>query len=337
MRAEIHQIAYHVPAGRLDNEELAAKFPEWPAARIYEKTGIRTRHIAASSESAADLGLLAAQQLIRSGSCGSEEIDQLILVSQSPDFAFPGSGSQLHRRLGLRSSAGVLDINLGCSGYIYGLSVAKGLVESGQASKVLLVTAETYSKHLREDDKSTRTLFGDGAAATLIGPASASREAIGPFVFGTDGAGADKLLLRHSRRQIEGARETLYMDGPAVFDFAVGVVPRAFGEVLAKANLTMDEIDFVVFHQANRFILEALRKLCHIPVEKYVVDIEEFGNTVSATIPIALSRKMQGLDPGRTYTAVLVGFGVGLSWGCCVARISPLAWQTTPCPKTPAG
>jgi 3-oxoacyl-[acyl-carrier-protein] synthase-3 len=330
MKARIQAISHYVPEGRLDNEELAAAFPEWPATRIYEKTGIRTRHIAANSEAATDLGFQAAQRLVASGACAKEQIDYLILITQSPDYALPGPASRLHKRLRLRASAGALDVNLGCSGYVYGLSLAKGLIESGQCATVLLVTAETYSKHLGVEDKATRTLFGDGAAATLIRGFSepGDHEPLGPFLFGADGGGADKLILRHTPAKSSGLPETLYMDGPFIFDFTIAVVPPSFRELLARAHLTIDALDFVVFHQCNRFILDALQKLCGIPAGKFVVDLEEFGNTVSSTIPIALARKLQTLQKATSYTVALVGFGVGLSWASCIARVQPTTTQT---------
>jgi 3-oxoacyl-[acyl-carrier-protein] synthase III len=323
MTARIEAITYHVPDGILGNEDLEKLFPEWPATRIFEKTGIRRRHILGVDESVTDLAVKASQKLLNAGLCKCEEIDYLLLVTQSPDFVLPGSASLIQNRLGLRRSIGAIDINLGCSGYIYGLSVAKGLIESGQCEKVLLVTAETYSRYLKTEDKSTRTLFGDAAAATLVSSCSQADgdDAIGSFVFGTDGNKANKLILRHNMGGAASPPETLFMDGPAIFDFTLNTVPETFKTALAKGRLSVDSLDFVVFHQANLYILEELRKRCGIPHEKFVIDMEEFGNTVSATIPIALSRKMETLERGRSYTCALVGFGVGLSWGACILRI----------------
>jgi len=241
----------------------------------------------------------------------------------------------LQHRLGLPKACGALDFNLGCSGFVYGLSLAKGLVETGQARNVLLLTAETYSKHIHPADKSVRTLFGDAAAATLVSSETGDDDFIGPFVFGTDGAGASNLMVPTGglrRATVSDAKpvaddggsqrtiNNLYMNGPEIFNFSLRVVPAVIRELLAKAAKSSTQIDLWVFHQANRYMLEHLRKKLGIPEERFVVAMADCGNTVSSTIPIALSRVAATGRLQEGMTVMLVGFGVGYSWSATLVR-----------------
>src|SRR5438132_4782678 len=198
-RAAIKAVTSFLPAGKLTNEQLAKEFGDWHASQILGKTGVAVRSIAAADECASDLGVAAAKHLLESGVCSPEEIDFLLLCTQSPDYFLPTTACLLQDRLGLPTTAGALDFNLGCSGYVYGLSLAKGLIETGQAANVLLLTADTYSKFLHPGDRSVRSLFGDAAAATLVqarrDPPPGDLPWIGPFVFGTDGSGRDNLIV----------------------------------------------------------------------------------------------------------------------------------------------
>ncbi len=333
MFAAVRAIEYHLPEGTLTNEELAEAFPGWTPEKIAAKTGIVQRRIAAPDECASDLAVAAARKLFAGGVCRPEEIDFLLLCTQSPDYFLPTTACILQDRLGLSTSAGALDFNLGCSGFVYGLSLAKGLVETGQAANVLLLTADTYSKYLHPDDRSVRPLFGDAAAATLVqgrrDPPEGGRPWIGPFVFGTDGKGAENLIVQAgaTRRPAQGqtaaavpSADHLYMNGPEIFTFALRVVPQAVKEVLARAEKTLDDVDLFVFHQANRYMLEHLREKLKIPAEKFVVALSHVGNTVSSTIPIALKDAVsqQPLPAGKLI--LLVGFGVGYSWSATLIR-----------------
>jgi 3-oxoacyl-[acyl-carrier-protein] synthase-3 len=336
--AVIKAIAYHLPERVLTNEELARDYPEWTADRIEAKLGIVSRHIAAAGECASDLGVKAAEKLFASGVIQPTELDFLLFCTQAPDYFLPSSACLMQDRLGLPTTAGALDFNLGCSGFIYGLSLAKGLIETGQARNLLLVTADTYSKYIHIQDKSVRTLFGDGAAATLIQEIAcdAAAGSIGPFSLGTDGRGGRNLMVEvgafrkpnptkppvvdeHGTPLSEAC---LYMNGGEILNFTLMVVPEVIDQVLTKAGLTANGIDLWVFHQANTYILEILRRKCGIPKEKFFVSMREVGNTVSSTIPIALKHaELAGsLRPGMT--VMLVGFGVGYSWGAAVIRWS---------------
>ena len=324
-KAVIAAVEYHLPARMLTNEDLAREFPEWGAAKIAEKTGIDCRHIAADGELSSDLAAEAAQKLFATGVVAPGDIDYVLFCTQTPDFALPTSACLLQHRLGVPRSAGALDFNLGCSGYIYGLSLAKGLIESGQANRVLLLTGETYSKLMDANDKTVRTIFGDAGSATLVfGIDGEEHDGIGPLVFGTDGAGGGNLVchrggLRGPTAEAEG-RNALWMNGPEVFNFTLKVVPDAVERVLDRAGLKQEEIDLFVFHQANRYMLDHLRKKLHVPEEKFVVAMAHCGNTVSCSIPIALAeaRRMARLKSGAR--VMLVGFGVGYSWGATLIR-----------------
>ncbi len=336
-RAAIKAIRSFLPAVKLSNEQLAEEFGDWHASQILSKTGVAVRGVTGPDECASDLGVAAAERLFAGGAHAREEIDFLIFCTQSPDYFTPATACVMQDRLGLRTDCGAIDINQGCSGYIYGLALAKSLVEAGTAGNVLLITADTYTKFINRRDRSLLTLFGDGAAATLMGAMPSDRELIGPFVLGTDGRGASQIIVKaggfRCRPTAETAiekedsagnwrsEENLFMDGADVFGFAMKTVPEALGRLMDKCGLNLDQIDFIVPHQANKFMLERLRAKMKIPAEKFWIDMEQCGNTVSSTIPIALE---SALEQGRIKhgdRVALVGFGVGYSWGATVIEI----------------
>jgi 3-oxoacyl-[acyl-carrier-protein] synthase-3 len=326
--ADIRALATYLPERVLGNDELAALFPSWPAEKILDKTGIRERRIAAPGETAADLAVHAANNLFGRGDFKREQVDFLILCTQAPDYILPTTACVLQDRLGLRKDIGAFDINLGCSGFVYALSVASGLIASGAASNVLILTADTYSKYIHLKDKSVRTLFGDGAAATIVSRSESGR--IGPFVFGTDGSGAGDLVVeaggfrtpRCAETAMENedatgnfrSRDNLFMHGANVMNFSLREVPRTFRRLLDLTGLTPDHIDHVVLHQANKFMLDALQRKLGLPAEKVPRRYEDVGNTVSSTIPFVLAdlKEIGQMTPGTHI--MLIGFGVGLSW-----------------------
>ena len=315
-RAAITAIEYYLPAGQLTNEQLAVEFPEWGVDKIAEKTGIHTRHIASANECSSDLAYEAARKLFAAGHSKPEEIDFVLLCTQTPDYPLPTTACLLQHRLGIPTTAGALDINLGCSGYIYGLSLCKGLIESGQARTILFLTAETYTKLLDPADKTVRTIFGDAGAATLVRARQEEDAVMGPFVFGTDGAGEGNLIChRGGFRGGKAAGEALTMNGPEIFNFTLKVVPDTVERLLQLAKLTKEDVDLFVFHQANRYMLDHIRKKLSVKAERFFVSMAHCGNTVSCSIPIALSEAvMQGrIKSGDRL--MLVGFGVGYSWG----------------------
>lgn len=328
-KARIAAVSYFLPEGELSNADIVNEFPEWTIDKISAKTGIRSRHIAGKEEYSSDLAVQAAERLFREHSVDRAAIEYVILCTQSPDYVLPSTACIVQDRLGLSTDIGATDITLGCSGYVYALGMAKGLIESGQVSNVLVLTADTYSKFLNPADKSVRTIFGDGASASLV-TGDAERESIYAIVYGTDGAGAKNLIVPAgglragegisprsaiAERGLEASGYDLFMDGPEIFNFTIRVVPASVERILARAELNQDEVDLFVFHQANQFMLEHLRKRLDVPSEKFFVSLESSGNTVSSTIPIALSTavKQGALRPGMR--VMLLGFGVGLSWG----------------------
>ncbi len=331
IKGKMLNISYHLPEAVLTNAELAVLYPGWSEEKILSKTGVASRHVAAADETAADLAEQAAKRLFSEGQIDPRTIDFVLLCTQSPDYKLPSSSCILQDRLGVPKSAGALDFNLGCSGFVYGLSLAKGLVVGGMAKKVLLLTAETYTKYVHPMDKSVRTIFGDGAAATLIDECAA--KAIGAFVFGTDGSGAKNLIV-----QTGGARETfdsaaeevsdasgnirtknnVFMSGTDIFNFTLDIVPKTMDEVCAKNGITRDDVDLFVFHQANKFMLDTIRKVNLIPRAKFYVDLEDTGNTVSASIPLALSRAESKGVLKPDMKVMVMGFGVGLSWSAAI-------------------
>jgi 3-oxoacyl-[acyl-carrier-protein] synthase-3 len=324
MHAEIRAVDYHLPDVELTNADIARDFPDWSIEKVVEKTGILSRRLSREGEFASDLAVRAARKLFDRGACDPKDVDFLLLCTQSPDYFLPTTACLLQNELGIPTTAGALDFNLGCSGFVYGLGLAKGLIVSGQASRVLLLTAETYSKFLAPDDRSVRTIFGDAAAATLIEAAPDDGvERIGPFEYGTDGGGAENLIVRNGGARNPAGPDApiaLYMNGPEIFSFTLRAVPDCLNRLLQKAEIQPDDVDLFVFHQANKYMLDHLREKTRIPTEKFFVGMERCGNTVSATIPIALRQAQQQgvLRPGMT--VALVGFGVGYSWGAVVVR-----------------
>ena len=308
MKIFIRDIAYYLPEMVLTNAQLAEEFPEWTTDKIAQKVGISERHIAAPDETVTNMSIRAAEELFAKG-LDRSQIDFVLLCTQSPDYMLPSSACIVQYRLGLSTQCGAFDFNLGCSGYEYGLVVAKGLIQSGVAHNVLLITAEMYTKYLSQDDKGNRTIFSDGASATWVGTEGFAE--IGECSLGTDGSGADYLIVRPNA--------PLYMDGGAIFDFSSDVVPQMVEDVLHKSNLQMDDIDLWVFHQANKYMINYIRKILEIDKEKFYVYMEHVGNTVSSTIPIALcAAREEGKLRGNV---VLAGFGVGLSWGAVMLNI----------------
>ena len=326
MEARILGLAYHLPERVETNDDLQRENPDWRMQELYEKSGIWARHIAAEGETASDLGYQAAEQLLQRGLVAREAIDYLLFCTQGPDHFLPSTACILQNRLHLGKHVGALDYNLGCSGWIYGLQLAAALITSGEARCVLLVTADTYTKYIHPRDRTVRTLFGDGAAATLVGPTNGVGR-IGTFVIGTDGTGAERLIVPSGGLRIprspataeettDGsgctrAKDNLYMDGPAIFTFAITAVPRAIKTLLDKLALSATQIDWYVYHQANMYMLENLARRSQIPLDKMILDMRDIGNTVSASVPIALQRAVESgrIQPGQRL--VLAGFGVG--------------------------
>ena len=325
--AYIKAISYYLPEKIVTNEELLQEFPEWNVDKIALKVGVNSRHVAAKNETATDLAEKAARKLFEESSISSSEIDFILLCTQSPDYLLPSSACILQYRLGISTTAGAFDFNLGCSGCIYGMAVAKGLIAGGIAKNVLVLTAETYNKYLHPSDKSNRSIFGDGAAACLVSTEGFAE--IGEFILGTDGSGANSLIVKTGGARLPektGASVTddeghtryddyLYMNGSTIFNFTLEAVPTMMKQLLEKYGFEKNNLDYYLFNQAIKFMLNTIRKVCVLPKDKYYVNLETTGNTVSSTIMIGLKDCMENGIIRKDMRVMCAGFGVGLSWG----------------------
>ena len=335
MTAYVLGVRGFVPENVVSNDDLVAGNPGWDSDKIFEKTGIRSRNVASPDQTSSDLGFIAADGLLTSLNFDRSHVEAILFCTQTPDFLLPSSACILQSRLGLSTRCAAFDFNLGCSGFVYGLWIAKSLVESQAATNVLIVVGETYSKLCNPHDMVTVTIFGDGGGAALVSSNSVGAIAsLGAFVVGTDGRGAENLIVRagaarHPRTATtalavtdekgnQRSDEQLFMNGPEVFSFTLKSVSSGIQELLDKSGLEWNEIDLFLFHQANAFMLGKLREKMRIPAEKLPICFEKTGNTVSATIPLLLDycRDNSIVQPG--FRSVLAGFGVGYSWAFCL-------------------
>jgi len=332
MKAYIKAISYYLPSETLSNEDLVKEFPEWSVDKIAEKIGVSNRHISATNETAGDMAVKAARLMFDEYVIEPLSVDFILLCTQSPDYFLPTTACVLQERLGISTTTGALDFNLGCSGFVYGLALAKGLIAGGVAKNILLITSETYTKHIHIRDKGNRTIFGDAAAATLISIDGFAE--IQNFSLGTDGKGANNLIIKTGGLRYpeklkdltfdEGenpvSSDHLFMDGSEILSFTLEAVPILVKDILKKNDLDQEQIDLFVFHQANKFIMNFLRKKIKIDEDKFYYHLKEVGNTVSSTIPIALKEAQK--ENRLKGNVLLAGFGVGYSWAGTVLKIS---------------
>ena len=334
-RAILRAVASHLPERVVTNEELAERLGIADPEEIFRNTGIRERRVAAEGECASDLATAAAKKLFDSGAARPEEIDFILFCTQTPDYYLPTTACLIQERLGLPREAGATDIAQGCAGYVIGLSLIKGLIESGQSRGALLLTGDAITKLTNPRDRSVATLFGDGGTATFLSSSGAGGR-LGVTIFGTDGRGAPALITpagaARKPRTAETARErtdaagnprsedNLYMDGKEIFRFSISVVPKAFQALLNKAGWTAEDVDQIVLHQANGFMLGELVKRLKVRPDKVPYCFERTGNTTSSTIPIVIQSLLREgrMEPGARM--VMLGFGVGLSWAGCTAE-----------------
>ena len=337
----LNSISYYLPEKSLDNETIIKEFFQYggtsegeiTSKSISDKCGIKNRFIADLEDTNKDLGNRAAIKLFEEWNIDKSTIDYLIFVRDASDYKGPNTSCIMQHNLGLEQSVAAIDIQHGCTGWIYGLSIAKAVIISAMAKKVLLITADVPTRIIHPEDIDIRTIFSDGAAATLISDEATENginTAIEDFVFGTDGEGekvlyterssvkhpADIAYLKqyeHLPSKLEGGR--VRMDSAKIFLFAFRRVPKLIKEVLEKHKLEMEEIDFFIFHQANGAMLEFLRKRLKIPEEKFINTVENIGNTIGSTLPIAMKQLVdeEKIKPGNKI--MVLGFGIGFSWG----------------------
>ena len=320
MKITLKRTAYYLPPRTEKGSDLKKDNPDWRIEDIEKKTGILIRHITEQNQTAADMGVLAAEKLFLSG-VSKNEIDFLILVTQSPDYVLPTTACILQDRLGIKKSCMAFDINLGCSGFIYGLAVGGSLIEAGLAKQGLLICSETYTKYIDKSDRTCRPLFSDGASATLL--TSNLRDTLGPFEMGTDGSGYQNLIVPLSGARMakdNNQKRQLFMDGAEILMFTMDAVPKCVNDLLNKSGKNINDIDLFVFHQGSKLVMDNIIRRLDLPAEKVFINCQEVGNTVSASIPIALKDAVDQKRLKKGDLVMLVGFGVGLSWGACLVE-----------------
>lgn len=353
-------IASAVPEAVRQNTAFNEAFGAEEVRKISSRSGVSQVHVATSDICTSDLCFAAATRLLQEMDRPAASIDALIFVSQTPDYLLPATSCSLHGRLGLPKKCAAFDLNLGCSGYIYGMWLGAQLISSGSAGNVLLLVGDTISRVVSPLDRSVAMLFGDAGTATLLeGDANAP-----PITFelGTDGSGQNHIMVpaglfrqprststaERSLRQDQNIRadEDLFMDGAAVFTFTLTAVPGMIDAALRTAGWIAETPDAFVMHQANQFMLQHLAKRMRIPPEKAVLAMADYGNTSSASIPLALTHALRQKLQVASLKLLLAGFGVGLSWGAAALECGPVIMPelvllepstTAGCAVTPAG
>jgi len=335
-RIGIDAIAFSLGEMTVTNDQLQEENPAWDMSKTVERTGVYTRPVARSETTALDLGFKASLAVLEELNLHADEVDALIFCTQTPDYVLPPNSSLLHGRLKMLQGVMAFDITHACSGFMYSMGIARSLVASGTAHKVLVVTADTYSRLIHPEDRSIRPLFGDGAAATIVS-AGQPRLSVLDMSFGTAGKQADRFIVqnggfRHPRSSSalnvavdRGGRinspDHIHMDGLGVLSFFNHAVPAAVREILARNRKTLDDISLFVFHQASRLALQGIAKSLGIPKERLVEDMEDTGNLVSSSIPVALARVLAQRSLPEGTLVLLSGFGVGLSWSTALVQI----------------
>lgn len=316
MKVKIEEIAFEFGSISEDLLELKKFNPDWDINKIHNTTGIDNRHISVDTQTALDLAVNAAKKLTTDIS----NVDLILFVTQSPEYILPTTACIAQDRLGLSKQAAAFDINLGCSGYVYALSVAGSLMESNQAKKTLILCADTYTKYISKNDRTNRPLFSDAGSATII-VSSDNKNTIGPFIYGTDGAGACNLIVRNSASKLEKEHNNnLYMNGGEVLMFTMSNVPKGTNKLLEKASLEMKDIDYFLFHQASKVVMDNIKSKLDIEDKKFLTNYHDHGNTVSCTIPILMKQKHDDGTIKRGDRLVMFGFGVGYSYGACIVE-----------------
>ncbi|HYM90141.1 MAG TPA: beta-ketoacyl-ACP synthase III [bacterium] len=314
----------YLPERILTNAELARAVDttdEW----IRSRTGVAERRIAAPAEASSDLAYGAAREAMEAAGIGPSEIDLIVVGTTTPDMVFPNVACLLQKRLGTRT-VGCLDVSAACSSFVYGLSVAHGAIASGQAETVLVVGAETLSRITNWRDRATCVLFGDCAGAAVLRPARRGSGFLS-FCLGGDGQGETALYLKAggsgqpaSYETVERGEHYISMNGPEVYQFAVRAITDAAAQALREADLGPADVDFVIPHQANIRIIESAARRLRIPLDKFFVNVQRYGNTSAASIPVALYEAVEAGHVGDGRVGVLVTFGAGYTWAACAIR-----------------
>ena len=325
MSVLINHISIYLPKTLLSNADLAREF-EISEQQVFKNTNINRRYISDVAEISSDMAVKVGDIFFKETGLKKSEIDFLIFCSEGFDYIAPASSCIIQHKLGLSTSIGCFDLPYGCSGYVYGLGIAYGLLKAGIAKKILFLTADIPTKGIASNDLELRSIFSDIATASLLTLDGNAKHT--EFVFGTDGKGAMDLYVEGSayRKPVNTefklpanlVNGQMLMNGTNIFLFAVKKVPILVNEILEKNNLSKDDIDLFVFHQASYFMLEVIRKKLKLPSEKVFLNIQDYGNSVSSSIPLALydAQKQGILKKGMK--VLLAGFGIGNSWGATI-------------------
>ncbi|WP_100403326.1 beta-ketoacyl-ACP synthase III [Bacillus sp. FJAT-42315] len=288
----------------VDLEKVMDTSDEW----IRTRTGIEERRIAGEEESTSDMGVKAAKKAVEQAGIHPEEIDLIVVATVTPDYSFPSVACMIQEKIGAKKAA-AMDVSAACAGFMYGIVTAKQFIDTGTYKYVLVVGVEKLSKILDWNDRNTAVLFGDGAGATLLGPVSEGRGILS-FELGADGAG-----FKHLYQD-----QYVQMNGREVFKFAVRQMGESCINVLEKAGLQKEDVDFLLPHQANIRIIEAARQRLDLPTEKVSVTINKYGNTSAASIPLTFVEELEAGKIKDDDLLVMVGFGGGLTWGAIAMR-----------------
>lgn len=324
-----------LPRHEIDNQRFEAAFGEESVRDVVKMIGVRRRYWVEEGVTASDLCFQAAGKLLARLSWDKSTIDALIFVSQTPDYRLPATACVLQGRLGLDTACAAFDVNLGCSGYTYGLWLASSLIKAG-SRRVLLLAGDTISRTVSPSDRATAMLFGDAGTATALEADEHAESSI--FVVGTDGRGAANLMIPEGAYRKSAAGDSrlenrdptcLFMDGGEIFNFTLRSVPPLIADTLSFAERTMDEVDGVLYHQANEFMLKHLARKSKIPAEKFHANIDQYGNTSCASIPLLMTTSLGKQLVKSPKTLLMAGFGVGYSWGSALMSVGPLSCNET--------
>lgn len=335
----IRGMAACVPKGISENSTLNI-WGGQGADNFIMSTGVERRRISNAKTCTSDLCIFAAEKLLDKLGWGKNEIDCLIFVTQTPDYILPASSCIIQNKLGLSNSCFCLDISLGCSGWVYGLNTISALLSSGNMKKGLLLTGDTVSKACSEEDKSTYPLFGDAGTVTAL---EFDENEVNKMYFVTevDGSGGNVIIIPDGafrnqtsdisflkKEKSEGVilnRLQLHLEGMDVFSFGISKAPQSVNILMEKYNIAKEDIDYFIFHQANLFMNEKIRKKLKLPIEKVPYSLRDFGNTSSASIPLTLVTQVNSRLNDESLTHIACGFGVGLSWGSVYFKTNKIA------------
>lgn len=326
LNARIAGIGVNIPGTVLTNSELAQRL-KVTEDYIYTMTGIRERHIADPGQATSDLGTKAAELALTSAGIDRTDIDLIIVSTATPDIPAPATACIIQNKLGMKNTP-AFDISSACSGFIYALAVGSQFIAGGIYRNILVVGAEVFSGVTNWDDLETAVVAADGAGAVVLQPASEEGYGILSMVLGADGSGVEHLYVPAGGTRMAVTAENIAsnmhkvkMNGQEVFRFAMRILPEATELALKMAGISMEEVALIIPHQANLRIIEAAARRMDLPMEKFMVNLDRYGNTSSASIPIALN---EALNTGRVSSGdliVLTGYGAGLAWGSVVVRL----------------